>query len=141
MNNKTILLLVAAAVVGYWAYTKYGAVVNLQFLPRGITVNNQGFEVVLGVQNTSNTSLQYNSFAGSLIVNGSNVANVSDFTAQPILANAETALRFNVTANLLGLASQILSQINSGVVGVQSAILQGTANIGGSQYPVNVQLQ
>ncbi len=99
-----------------------------------------GFQVVLGVQNTSNTTLQYNSFAGSLIVNGSAVGNVSDFTAQPIAANAETDLTINISANVLGIASQIMQQLQSGGTGIQSASLNGTANISGVQYPVNVQL-
>lgn len=140
MKSNTIIVLVLAVVVGYWAYTRYGTVSNLQFLPRGISLSGGSFQVVLGVQNTSSVPLQYNSFAGSLIVNGSNVANVSDFTAQPIAANAESDLTFNITANILGLASQLLSQINSGATGIQSATLQGTANIGGQQYPINVTL-
>ena len=140
MKSNQLLILVAAAVAGYYLYTRYGAVTNLQFLPRGISANGAGFEVVLGVQNTSNVQLQYNSFAGSLIVNGSNVANVSDFSAQPIAANAETDLQINVAPNIIGIASQVLSQVSSGEVGIQSATLQGTANIGGQQYPVNVQL-
>jgi Late embryogenesis abundant protein len=140
MKNNTILILVLVAVVGYWAYTKYGAVSNLLFVPRGINASGGGFQVTLGIQNTSNTSLQYNSFAGSLIVNGSNIGNVTDFTQQTIIANGETDLVINVTANLLGLASQILQQVNSGNVGIQSAVLTGNANIGGTQYPVNVTL-
>jgi Late embryogenesis abundant protein len=140
MKNNTILILVLVAVVGYWAYTKYGAVSNLLFVPRGINASGGGFQVTLGIQNTSNTSLQYNSFAGSLIVNGSNIGNVTDFTQQTIIANGETDLVINVTANLLGLASQVLQQVNSGNVGIQSAVLTGNANIGGTQYPVNVTL-
>jgi Late embryogenesis abundant protein len=140
MKSNTILILVLVAVVGYWAYTKYGAVSNLLFVPRGINASGGGFQVTLGIQNTSNTSLQYNSFAGSLIVNGSNIGNVTDFTQQTIIANGETDLVINVTANLLGLASQILQQVNSGNVGIQSAVLTGNANIGGTQYPVNVTL-
>jgi hypothetical protein len=137
--NNTILL-VALAIAGYWAYTKYGTISNLQFIPRGISVSGGGFQIVLGVINTSSYPLQYNSFAGSLIVNGSNVGLVSDFNPQPIIANGETDLTFNVQANLLGLASSILSQINSGVTGIQTANINGTANIGGVQYPVNVDL-
>lgn len=140
MKSNTIIALVLAVVIGYWAYTRYGAVSNLQFLPRGITVSGGSFQVVIGVQNTSSVALQYNSFAGTLSVNGSTVANVSDFTAQPIAANAETDLTFNIAANILGLASTLLSQINSGGTSISSAILTGTANIGGTQYPVNVAL-
>lgn len=140
MRQNTVILLVLAAAVGYWAYTKYGAVTNLQFVPRGITASGTGFQVALGVQNTSNVGVQYNSFAGSLIVNGSNVANVTDFQPVAIAPNAETDLQINITANLLGLASQALSQIQNGFTGIQSAVLQGTANVGGSQYPVNVAL-
>lgn len=140
MKSNTILALVILAVVGYWAYTRYGAVTNLLFVPRGINASGGGFQVTLGLQNTSNVPLQYNSFAGSLLVNGSNIANITDFTAQTIAANAETDLEINVTANLLGLASQVLQQVNSGNVGIQSAVLTGNANIGGTQYPVNVTL-
>lgn len=140
MKSNTIIILVLVAVVGYWAYTRYGTLSNIVFVPRGINASGGGFQVTLGLQNTSNTALQYNSFAGSLIVNGSSIANVTDFTAQPIIANGETDLEINVTANLLGLASQVLQQVNSGNVGIQSAVLTGNANIGGTQYPVNVTL-
>lgn len=140
MKSNTILILALVAVVGYWAYTRYGAASNLLFVPRGINVSGGGFQVTLGVQNTSNVTLQYNSFAGTLTVNGQNVGNITDFTAQPIIANGESDLVFNITANLLGLASQVLSQVNSGAVGIQSAVITGNANIGGTQYPVNVTL-
>lgn len=140
MRQNTVILLVLAAAVGYYAYTRYGAVTNLQFVPRGISVNGMGFDVVLGVQNTSNVPVQYNSFAGALVVNGATVGNVTDFTAMPIVANGETDLTFRVTGNLLGLASQVLSQIKDGFTGIQSAVISGTANVGGNQYPVNVQL-
>jgi LEA14-like dessication related protein len=140
MRQNTVILLVLAAAVGYWAYTRYGAVTNLQFVPRGISLSGSGFQITLGVQNTSNVGLQYNSFAGSLQVNGANVASVQDFQPVAIAPNAESDLQINVTPNLLGLASQALSQIQNGVTGIQSAVLTGTANIGGAQYPVNVQL-
>jgi LEA14-like dessication related protein len=140
MSNKNLLLIAAAGLFAYWAYSKYRTVINLQFLPRGISTGPAGFAVQLGVQNTSNQTLQYNSFAGTLSVNGQNVANVSDFQAVPIQANAETELTINITPNIVGLISQIFSQIQSGVTGITSAVLQGTANVGGQQYNVNVQL-
>ena len=140
MKSNTIIVLALVAVFGYWAYTRYGAVSNLQFVPQGIQVAGGGFEVTLGVENTSNVSLQYNSFAGSLIVNGTTVGNISDFTPRAIAGNAVTPLTFNVNANLLGLATSILSDINSGSTEINSASIQGTANIGGTQYPVNVVL-
>jgi hypothetical protein len=140
VKPNTILLLVVAAVVGYWAYTRYGTVTNLQFVPRGIGLGGAGFDVTLGVQNTSSYPLQYNSFAGTLSINGSVVANVQDFTAAQIAPNAETPLRINVSPNLVGLASQVLSQVQNGYQGIQSAVLNGVANIGGQQYPVNVVL-
>ncbi len=139
-TSNTLVIIALVAVVAYFVYTKGLSLANLQFIPRGITIAGNGFQVVLGVQNTSNTTLQYNSFAGSLIVNGSAVGNVSDFTAQPIAANAETDLTINISANVLGIASQIMQQLQSGGTGIQSASLSGTANISGVQYPVNVQL-
>jgi hypothetical protein len=141
VKPNTLIALVAVAVVGWWAYTRYGTVTNLQFVPRGIGFAGSGFNVTLGVQNTSNYPLQYNSFAGVLSVNGSPVANVQDFNARSIAANAETPLNINVTPNLLGLASQLIDQLRSGFTnGIQSAVLTGSANIGGTQYPVNVTL-
>jgi hypothetical protein len=140
LKQNTVIALVILAIVGYWAYTRYGTVTNLQFVPRGINLNGGGFNVTLGVQNTSSYPLQYNSFAGTLSVNGSVVANVQDFNAQQIAANAETPLQFNVTPSLVGLASQILSQSQNGFTGIQSAVLNGVANIGGNQMPVNITL-
>jgi Late embryogenesis abundant protein len=140
LKPNTVVLLVAAVIAGWWAYTRYGTVTNLQFVPRGIAVSGVGFNVTLGVQNTSNYPLQYNSFAGTLSVNGQQVANVQDFNAVQIAANAETPLILNVSANIFGIASQLFSQVTGGMTGIQSAVLNGVANIGGTQYPVNVTL-
>jgi hypothetical protein len=140
VESKNLLLLAGAGLFAYWAYTKYRSVINLQFIPRGIQAGGTGFQVQLGVQNTSNQTIQYNSFAGTLSVNGQNVANVSDFNARPIQANAETDLAFDVSPNLIGLASQVFQQVQSGYTGIQSAVLTGTANVNGVQYPVNAQL-
>jgi LEA14-like dessication related protein len=140
MKGGAIALLAGLGLLGFWAYKKYITVVNLLFVPRGFDLAQNGFTVALGVQNTSNQSLQYNSFAGTLYINGSQVANVSDFSSKMIAANAETPLSFVISPNILGLAQQVISQLQTGTAGVQSASLTGVANVSGQQYPVNVNL-
>jgi LEA14-like dessication related protein len=140
VKPTTIALGVAAVLFGYWAYKKYATLVNLQFVPRGINLTGNGFTVALGVQNTASDTLQYNSFAGTLYVNGSAVGNVSDFNSKLIAANAETGIAFNVSLNLFNLGSQLLTQLTGGNAGIQSARLTGVANISGGQYNVDVTL-
>ena len=140
MKRTTIALLVAAGLLGFWAYKKFATLINLQFVPRGIDTTGTGFMVILGVQNTASDTLQYNSFSGTLYINGSAVGNVSDFNSKLIAANAETQLPFTISVNLLGLGSQLINQITQGPTGIQSASIKGVANISGGQYPVNVSL-
>jgi hypothetical protein len=65
---------------------------------------------------------------------------VSDFTARTILPNSETDLTFNIVPNVLGIATDLINQINNGASGITSATLNGVANLGGQQYQVNVVL-
>lgn len=140
MKSNSVLLLLGIGVVAFFLWKKYATFANLQFIPRGISLHGGGFQVVMGVQNTSSMPVQYNSFAGSLNVNGSNVGFVSDFQPGIIQPNAETDITLTITPNVLGIASQVMTQLQGGDVGITSATLTGSANVGGTQYPVNMTL-
>ena len=140
IKSSDLLLYGAIGLALYFLFEKGAALANLTFLPNGISFNGSAFQVSVLVQNTSSSSIQYNSFAGSLLVNGSPVGNVSDFTAGVILPNQQTQLTFNVVPNLAGAAGQLISQMSSGGFTINSASLQGTANVSGQQVPITVTL-
>jgi hypothetical protein len=141
LKASTLLLWGAIGLAAYYLYQQGAALANLNFLPNGIGFNGSGFQASLLVQNTSSSSVQLNSFSGYLVVNGYNVGNISDFTAATILPNAQTQLQFNMVPNLVGAAGALISQMSSSEFAINSASIQGTANVGGQQVPVTVTLQ
>lgn len=135
---KNGIWLLVAGVAAYYLYRVFSTVSNLNFVPRGISVGNGGLSLQLGVQNITNTSLQFNGFSGSVLINGNNVGNVADFQPQILAANGESQVLFFFTPNLLGLAQQLVNLFQGGSLTGMKVQLQGTANVEGQAVPVDV---
>jgi LEA14-like dessication related protein len=130
---------IGLGIVGLWLYSKAHTGTSLQFVPLGASWSGGALQVDIGVQNPTNDTLQLNSLAGSVFVNGTIIGNVSDFTPRLITANQQTAIQLTYTPNLLGTAAAILNQVNNGG-GIQIAI-NGAANVNGISLPINLTFQ
>lgn len=140
MKTNTVLLLLAAGLVGVYLLKKAQAIANLNFVPRGVSFSNGGLVLQLGVQNVTNTPLQVNSFVGSVMVNGGNFGNVTAWGTQTIAPNAETIIPVTITPNIVGTFQSLLTTFNNWQSGSSVSLsvqLQGNANISGQIFPIN----
>lgn len=137
MRTNDLLLVLGLGGLAYYAYTRYAMAGGLQFVPLGVSTGGNGLIATIGVQNPSGTSAVLSSFAGSLKLNGSTVAAVSNFQGITIQPNAQTQLQFNVTPNLIGLGANLLDIAQNGLDDY-SVSLSGTANVNNTPVPVNI---
>jgi hypothetical protein len=140
MNRTTKTVLIGGGLLwaAWYVWKTYVLGTGLQFVPLGVSLGgSNGLIVQIGVQNPTSSPIVLNSFAGSVTVNGTPVANVSNFQGLTIAANAQTALNFDVSPNWLGLGLQGADIIQHGFTGMVIQ-LKGTANINGSAIPETI---
>jgi len=136
---KNWVILAIAAGVAYYLWKTASTFYNLLFVPRGISFSGGGIQLVIGMQNTSSMPVQLNSFAGTLLVNGSPYGNVTSFQPAIINPNAETDVPVTISPNIISLADTLLNALQGGSIpSGYSVELQGTANVSGQQIPVDV---
>lgn len=139
-NSSTTPLLIAAGIgLAWYFFTRANALNSLVFIPKGIGIQGGGLNLVLGVQNPTGSGITLNSLVGALQVDGSPVANITDFTPQLIAPNSETDINLYVTANVFGLAGGLISQLdgNEGAGNFRASLI-GTANVNNIPVPVNL---
>lgn len=132
-------LLLIAGVVALWAFSKAHTGANLQFLPLGASWDGGALQVQIGVQNPTNDSLQFQSLAGTVYINGTAAGTISDFTPAIIAPNAQTPVTLTYNPSIFGVASVVINQLNNG--GGVTIGLKGSANVNGISLPVNLNFQ
>jgi hypothetical protein len=138
-RSVTPLLIAAGGFAAWYFFTRYNTLKSLVFNPVGLGVQGSAISLQIEVDNPTANALQFNGFAGSLSVNGSNIGNVTGF--QPVMvAPGATRINLFVTPNVFGIASDIISLLdgNEGSGNIQAG-LSGTANVNGIPLPVNIQ--
>lgn len=139
MKSSVIFLLIGGGII-LWLLTKAQSIGSLNFVPRGLSTSSGAVLVQLGIQNPTSNQITLRSLVGSLIVNGSNVGDVSNFTTTTIQPNSETGIIVRVTPNYLGLASGLLNSIEDFGATQLTASLQGSANVEGQTLPLQIRL-
>ncbi len=131
-----------AAIAAYVLYRKFWAASNLVFAPGEVTgISIQGTNPIINfnvaVQNTSDTSLQLQSFAGNIFMDNQLIGNVSAF--QPVLIAANSQTQFPVTGVLQGLQviNQLITAWNTNSI-QKKVIIDGSINGIGFQVPVKL---
>lgn len=96
---------------------------------------NPTMQISVIAQNTSNTELLLNSFAGNLYANGTLIGNVSNFLPTVIAGNTQTPVPLTLTLLPLGLVNDLINAfINK--TAIQNLDLEGMANVNSFQVPV-----
>jgi hypothetical protein len=133
------LLIAGAAFAAWYFITRANTLGSLIFNPVGLGIQGAAVSLQLEVDNPTSSAVQLNGFAGSLIISGSAIGNVTDFSPVLIQPGANR-INLLVTPNVFGIASGVINLIdgNEGS-GNFSANLQGTANINNIAVPVNLQ--
>lgn len=144
MTGLEALLLTGIAAFLYLG-NRARSIANLTFFPHGVSgmafegMNPVAYLDIL-VQNPSNVSIDINSLSGNVLADGTLVGNVSNFTPVALAGNSEAVVRVKVRLQLLGLVNDIISAFQAGHLQKNLAI-DGTANVDGVQYPLNLTFQ
>lgn len=136
MGNGILLI---GGAIALWALSKAHTGQHLQFLPLGASWDGGALQIQVGVQNPTDDSLQYNSFAAQVKANGTVIGNLSGFTPKLIAPNQQTAIPVTFTPNIFGAVAAIFDQVTSG--GGVTISVQGTANVNSISLPVDLTFQ
>lgn len=136
MDNGVLLI---GGVVALWVLSKAHTGQNLQFQPLAANWDGGALQVQIGVLNPTNDSLQLNSIAGQLYVNGTAVGTVSNFVPTTIQPNQQTPITLRYVPSIFGAVTAILNQITNG--GGLLVAFNGSANVNSIVLPVNLNFQ
>lgn len=139
MKTST-LLLIGAGLVAYELFNLGVATGTAQFVFDGVTINSiTNFTVSILVQNVSNATVNLNSLAASIDLNGTQIGNASFFPATPtvILPNSQQDVRLTVNPSLLSLPQAIIDAVNNPGVSLDFNV-SGNANVNGLVLPFDL---
>jgi len=134
-------LLIGGAAIAAWYYAGLVKAANLaQIVFSGVTINGLlDYTASFTVQNTTNSTIVLNSLAGSLLANGTEIANINLFPPQPILipGNSQQIVNVDVKPNLINIPSAVLQALQAGSTPI-SFEAQGSANINNITVPFDI---
>jgi hypothetical protein len=131
MGDLPLLLLIG---VGLWVASKYFAGTNMQFQPRGFSVDGGNFVLKLGVINNSPYPVSFDSFNGQMSLSGSPFALIQDFTPQTLAPHTETDLNLIIQPYGATLITDVINYVKSNAS--QTVTLTGTLTA--ENIPINV---
>lgn len=120
MKTLTAVALAAGGFLLYNAWEAANFANTVQVVFAGVDVQNLNSIVVkIVVQNITNASITVNSMSGNLLLNGDQLASISDFTQRTIAPNSQTEIDvtaspswLDIFANVQQLLSTPGSQLN-----------------------------
>lgn len=144
MTALKVLALSLGGLVVYNLLTKSLALGSIRFLSvRIVGIDFDGatpiLKMVVPAQNTSNQKFNVKSVSGDLYVIKDNknifVGNVSNFSQQSVLPNAQSDVAFDVRLSLIGVVSDLIKSLQWG--NFESTIkLDALVNVDNYQVPV-----
>jgi LEA14-like dessication related protein len=135
---KNLLLLVGgAAAIFFFSRFKFGqkAIFQLRTLRPGGSLLQPTINVVMAVQNPTNSTIVVKSITGSISVNNKYLANVSAFGDQTVSPNSESTLRLVARPSAFGVFESV-RELLTAPAGQVSATFQGSANVDGIVVPI-----
>lgn len=131
MKNLLLIGLVAA---GLWIMTKVRAATSLSFIPKGVTFDGLGLNLILAVQNTSPFPVSFQYFTGTVSANGVPLGNVLDQQPVTIVGDGVTEVKLQLVPsfdNIVQLIKNIFSSTSP-----QSIQLDGEVYAENLSFPV-----
>lgn len=136
--KKSIYWILAGAAAIY-LLAKKSLASKLQFSFKSFSTSGSITKPKLNIQlsalNPSNQSAKINSIVGELYVNSQFIGDVSSFTPQVILPNAESTVSFQITPSLLSAFSVVKGLIFNKGKGYKFEF-KGNANVDGLVIPI-----
>jgi LEA14-like dessication related protein len=93
--------------------------------------------VAIAAQNTSSQKFVLHSIAADLYCNNYLVGNLSSFTQQAILPNAQTLLFFDIRLSMLAIVQDIISAFQDQNT-TQNLLLKGYVNVDNYNIPLSI---
>lgn len=137
--KATTVILLASGAYGLYYISQLGlATSTITVVFQGVNFNSlTSLTVNLLVQNITNASVTVNSMTGNLLMNGSQLASLSDFTARVIPANGQVTVPINVSLSLLSLPGDIVSLTQLTGQTIDFTVV-GNVNVSGLILPINL---
>jgi hypothetical protein len=137
----TTVLLGAAVLYGIYSISQLGLAANtINVVFQGVNFNSlTSLTANMLVQNITNASVTVNSMTGNLLMNGKQLASISDFTQRVIPPNGQVTVPVNVSLSLLSLPGDIISltQLSGQTIDFTAT---GNTNVSGLILPFNLDL-
>jgi hypothetical protein len=141
MNGKS-LLLIGGAVLVYLLYLQKQAIGLLTYAISSVNVTFSGLNPVLQVniliENVTNESFTISAMVGTLTSNGTVLGSLSSFTPITIPPVSQVNYPANITLQLIGLASDIVTLIQKGSGNSQTINFAGSVNANGVVAPFSL---
>jgi LEA14-like dessication related protein len=139
MGNGALLV---GGLAALWVLSKVNTGNSLTFIPVGANWDGRSLQISIGVQNPTSNSLQFNSLAGYIFVNGNNAGNISSFQPTTIMPNGQTNVQIAFTPNyatgVTALLNTLFGFVKTGNITIS---IKGTANVNSFNLPVNMTFQ
>ncbi|HMG08306.1 MAG TPA: hypothetical protein VK609_07335 [Mucilaginibacter sp.] len=144
MNVKPLIVIGAGAGLLYILsnVSKASAVSNLAYRISGIKPGWIGItptlDLTVMVGNTSNQAFSVNALQGNVYVNNLYAGQVSSYTKTMVLPTSEVPYKLTVRLGLAGIAKQIIDIIGGKAAVAVNVRLNGTTNVDGLIFPVDI---
>ena len=140
MKGKKIALLAGAGVLAYLIYRAAGVAnvaTKAKFVLKGISFSGLNMVARLGVLNPTSSSVNFQSFAGDVLLGGKAIATAQSFQPVTIGPNSQQDINIAFVPNTFGLLESLTDALNKHV-GTKITI-DGYANINSVSVPVKLQ--
>lgn len=138
--KKNIIWVILTGVAAYF-FLKGKQVKNflsvIKFEIRQVTLKQFNIVVKMALLNPTNTTLHINSFAGSLIFDGKEIAHIKKFVPTTVKPNGETEFYVTLVPQGFGVI-EVIKDIVTKKLGGYGLRLIGIANINGLQAEINI---
>jgi LEA14-like dessication related protein len=133
------LLLTLGGVFVLSKITAAGAASRLNFIIANVGFSQTGItsvlNLVINVQNPTNTPFTISSLAGNVLLNGNLIGNIAGFNQTIVAANSQTPLGVTVSLSTIATLNDLYSVFSAGHAIVT---VQGTANVDNIPLPINL---
>lgn len=138
MKTGTVVLLGIGGLVLWEAYNLSVGTGTMQIVFKGVQINSlTNYTITLTAQNVSNVSISINSMTGNVLINGNQLASISDFTVRTIPANGQIDIPITVQPSLLSIPVDIQQLITNGGQTIDFTVT-GNVNASGFVLPFSL---
>lgn len=139
MKTGTLLLIAAVAFLGYEALQLNTASNTLQVIFNGVQINGPlNYTLNFIALNVSNATVNLNSLAADVTINGNDLGEVTNFTPIVIQPNAQTPINVTLQPSVLSIPGTVQALLNQ-PTGTFDFKITGNMNVNSLVLPLNLE--